>query len=199
MQSTRISNLSQEERQILLKLARESVRAAAGKKPLPQPDLGVLPPHLTTDGACFVTLYRGRDLRGCTGTLVARVPLAEEVVQTAAQTAMYDPRFAPVSPAEVDGLTIEISVLTPPARLEFDDPRDLPKLIRPGIDGVTLYRGHFRATFLPQVWEKIPDPTHFLDMLSQKMGLPARAWTQRGISAEVYQVEEFTETEHNHV
>jgi hypothetical protein len=66
-------------------------------------------------------------------------------------------------------------------------------MIRPGIDGVTLYRGHYRATFLPQVWDKISDPIRFLDMLSQKMGLPSRAWTQKGMEAEVYQVEEFAE------
>jgi AmmeMemoRadiSam system protein A len=191
--ANRISNLSEEERRTLLQLARESIRAAASRQGLPKPDLGTLPASLADEGACFVTLYRGKELRGCTGTLLARIPLAQEVVQTAAQTALYDPRFYPVTPDEVGLLTIEISVLTPPTKLLLNDPRDLPNRIRPGIDGVTLSQGSHRATFLPQVWDKVGDPIHFLEMLSQKMGLSAGAWSQRGTEAEVYQVEEFSE------
>ena len=193
--ASRISNHTDEERAVLLQLARQAITAAAAGRPLPKPDLSRLPASLTSPGACFVTLQRGRDLRGCTGTLLARAPLAEEVVQTAAQTALYDPRFAPVRPEEVGKLTIEISILTAPTPLDVKDPAQLPQMIRPGIDGVTLHRGRFRATFLPQVWEKIPDPIRFLDMLTQKMGLPSRAWTQKGMEAETYQVEEFAEDE----
>ena len=193
--ASRISNLTDEERALLLHLAREAVSAAAAGRPLPKPDLSQLPASLTAAGACFVTLERGHELRGCTGTLLARAPLAEEVVRTAAQTALYDPRFNPVRPEEVGKLTIEISVLTPPTRLDMKDPTRLPTMIRPGIDGVTLMRGRYRATFLPQVWEKIPDPIRFLDMLTQKMGLPSRAWAQKGMEAEIYQVEEFAERE----
>jgi AmmeMemoRadiSam system protein A len=109
------------------------------------------------------------------------------------QTALHDPRFYPVTPDEVEQLTIEISILTAPQRLALDRPADLPNRIRPGIDGVTLSRGGHRATYLPQVWDKIPNPTDFLDSLSQKMGLPSRAWAQEGTEAEVYQVEEFSE------
>lgn len=193
----RISNLTTNERQQLLKLARASIYAAASGSPLPYPDQATLTDRLIIPAACFVTLHQRRELRGCTGTLLARQPLADEVIHTAAQTALYDPRFSPLAPDEVSLTEIEISVLTAPAKLEVPSPEVLPSLIRPGTDGVTLYRGPYRATFLPQVWDKIPDPVTFLDMLCQKMGLQARAWTHPGMQVEVYQVEEFSENEHN--
>lgn len=189
-------NLTLKERQLLLRLARRAIEAAAAGQPLPQIDLESLPERLREPRACFVTIHtKNGELRGCTGVLVARLPLAQEVIQTAAQTALRDPRFPPVTPEEVPELDIEISILTPPQPLHFSDPRELPRLIRPGIDGVTLFRGPYRATFLPQVWERISDPVEFLDMLSQKMGLPPRAWMFPGMQAEVYQVESFSEKE----
>jgi AmmeMemoRadiSam system protein A len=193
MTDRRISKLSQHEREQLLKLARQSVEAAAAGLPPPPVALDDLPPGLREPAACFVTLYVGRDLRGCTGTLAARCPLAEEVVQTAMQTALYDPRFSPVTPHEIRSIDIEISVLTAPQRLDIQSPDDIPRLIRPGIDGVTLSKGIYRATFLPQVWDKVPHPVEFLNMLSQKMGLSSHAWRAPGMQVEVYQVEEFAE------
>lgn len=193
MTEKRISNLSPDERTQLLRLARQSIEAAASGQPLPQVALEEFSPNLRQPGACFVTLYTGRDLRGCTGTLVARGPLVEEVIQTAAQTALYDPRFAPVTSRETPALDIEISVLTAPQKLDVPSPDALPGLIRPGIDGVTLSKGLYRATFLPQVWDKIPNPIEFLNMLCQKMGLSSHAWRAPGMQVEVYQVEEFSE------
>ncbi len=195
MSSSPIGDLTSAERQILLRLARSSVEAAASRFSLPQVQQSELSQALKRPGACFVTLYERAELRGCTGVLAARQPLANEVVQTAAQTALYDPRFAPVTPSELPYLDIEISVLTPPHKLAVPTPDSLPTLIRPHIDGVTLYRGSYRATFLPQVWSKIPEPTEFLNRLSEKMGLSAKAWRQPGMEVEVYQVEEFSEKE----
>jgi AmmeMemoRadiSam system protein A len=187
--------LSTEERRILLRLARQAIAAAAEGESAPRVNLEEMPPALRAPAACFVTLQKGDELRGCTGTLAAQAPLAAEVVRTAAQTALYDPRFPSVTPEEVPDIEIEISILTEPQRLTFSDPRDLQHLLRPGIDGVTLRRDIHRATFLPQVWEHIPEPTRFLDMLCQKMGLPTRSWTQPGMIVETYQVEKFTEAE----
>ncbi len=187
--------LSTEERRTLLRLARQAVIAAAKGEPAPKVNLKEMPSTLTAQAACFVTLQKGGGLRGCTGTLVAQAPLAAEVVRTAAQTALYDPRFPSVTLGEVPDIEIEISILTEPQRLVFSDPLDLLRLLRPGVDGVTLRRDTYRATFLPQVWEHIPDPSRFLDMLCQKMGLPARSWTQPGMIAETYQVEKFSEAE----
>nr|MBN1228803.1 AmmeMemoRadiSam system protein A [Anaerolineae bacterium] len=190
------NTFSPELRHDMLDIARQSIRAAAAGKPMPSVDTEHINPLLLEPGACFVTLHRkDGSLRGCTGILVAELPLIEELIRTAGRTALRDPRFHPVQPDEVDDLIIEISVLTPPQPLVLARPEDLPRLIRPGIDGVTLSRGYHRATFLPQVWEKIPDPVRFLDMLCQKMGLEPGAWRYPTMQAEVYQVEEFSEME----
>lgn len=186
-------SLSPADRRCLLDVARESVDAAARSLSLPELELGQFSLALHEPKACFVTLHKRGELRGCTGVLVARAPLALEVRRTAAQTALYDPRFDPVSPDEVPDLDIEISVLTVPERLHLEKPQDLPRLIRPGIDGVTLIKGPYRATFLPQVWERVPDPELFLGMLCQKMGLSAVAWRLMPMEVEVYQVEEFSD------
>lgn len=194
MTEKRVSNLSADEHALLLKLARQSLEAATEGRPLPQVNLSDFPPSLRQPAACFVTMYIDSELRGCTGTLTARAPLAEEVVQTAAQTALNDWRFTPVTPREVPSISIEISVLTAPRKLDVPSPDALPNLIRPGIDGVTLTKGpRYRATFLPQVWDKIPNPVEFLNMLCQKMGLPSQEWRAPGMQVEVYQVEEFAE------
>jgi AmmeMemoRadiSam system protein A len=188
-----IHNLTGDEQQVLLRLARQAIEAAAcGDRPL-EVDLASLPPSLREAKACFVTLHKQGALRGCTGVLVARSPLAREVIHTAAQTALSDPRFVPVTSEEVPELEIEISVLTPPQHLDVPSPEALPRLIRPGVDGVTLIKGPYRATFLPQVWDRVPDPVTFLDMLCEKMGLPPRSWLVTPMEVEVYQVEEFSE------
>lgn len=183
------SEYTPQEHQLLLDLARRTLeRTTAGEDP-PGVDLESLPPALGEDRACFVTLRRRSDgaLRGCTGTLVARRPLVEEVVTMTIQTAFHDPRFMPVTPHEVPGLHIEISVLTPPQPLVFDDPHDLINKLRPGIDGVTLQLDARRATFLPQVWESHPDPIVFLSLLSEKMGHASDAWRDSRLRVETYQ------------
>ena len=175
------------EKRQLLDIARRAIFAAARRQPLPEIDLDALTPALREPAACFVTLHIDGLLRGCTGSLVARRPLAEEVSLTAAQTALQDPRFAPVSPEEVPLLDIEISVLTPPEPLAFNSSDELVEKLRPGVDGVILYLGARRATFLPQVWERVPEPERFLEMLCQKMGLPGDAWRAGDLRAETYQ------------
>jgi AmmeMemoRadiSam system protein A len=187
------TRLGPAERRLLLELARQSIITASENKPLPSVDIDEMPPCLKEYRACFVTLHKDGMLRGCTGVLVARSPLVYEVIQTAAQTALQDPRFLPVMPGEADSLDIEISVLTPTQPLILSDPEELPHLIRPGIDGVTLSKNARRATFLPQVWERVPDPVIFLNMLCRKMGFPPNEWRFPGMSAEVYQVEQFSD------
>ncbi len=184
-----------EEQQTLLRLSRQTLERITHGEPLPRVDLAALPPKLREERACFVTLHRRADgaLRGCTGTLVARRPLAEEVVYITEQTAFHDPRFPPVRADEVDGLRIEISVLTPPQPLDFDGPQDLVRKLRPGVDGVTLQLGYQRATFLPQVWESYPDPVVFLSLLAQKMGAPADAWRDPRVRVYTYQAIVFEE------
>jgi AmmeMemoRadiSam system protein A len=185
--------LTPEERQMLLTLAREAiVRATQGQEP-PPVALNAVPESLRRDGASFVTLTEHGDLRGCIGSLEARRPLALDVRENALAAAFQDPRFPPVRADEVDGLHIEISVLSAPERLACDGPDDLIARLRPNIDGVVIERGWNRATFLPQVWEKLPDPHEFLQHLCLKAYLPPDAYRRPGLDVYTYQVEMFEE------
>lgn len=184
-----MTDYTPDEQAQLLALARHTLNLITQHQPAPAVALDALPDALTAERACFVTLRHHDDgaLRGCTGTLVARRPLASEVVHMTVQTAFHDPRFQPVEAHEVDDLHIEISVLTPPQVLVYDDPDDLLTALRPGIDGVTLQLDRRRATFLPQVWETYPDPEVFLSLLARKMGLGPQAWRDPRTQVHIYQ------------
>lgn len=182
------------EQALLLALARESVRRAiTGTAPLEVEGCRV-PPVLQEPRACFVTLTRRGDLRGCIGTLEARRPLWQAVVGNARAAATRDGRFAPVSPTELPDLEIEVSVLTPLEPVDFRSPEELLARLVPGRDGVCLEIGPRRATFLPQVWEKLPDKERFLEQLALKAGAPRDAWRQPGTHVFTYRVEHFHET-----
>jgi AmmeMemoRadiSam system protein A len=189
-------SLSRENQILLLKVARESLIAVVNHSTLPNVMSLTLDKSLLEPRACFISFHKQGELRGCTGVLSPRSPLIEEVKKTTAQTALHDPRFNPIEIHEVDTVEIEISVLSTPYRLDGVSPEELPKMIRPFVDGVTIYRGFHRATFLPQVWNKISDPHEFLNALCQKAGLSAHSWKLPGMDVEVYQVEEFSETLH---
>lgn len=186
--------LTDAEHKILLDVARQSLVAAVNHLPLPVLDLSSLPERLCQPGASFVTLTRAGDLRGCIGALEASLPLAEDVSEHAAAAAMHDYRFPPVQPEELEAIEIEISRLTKPVQLEYQSTADLLRMLRPGIDGVVLQDGMRRATFLPQVWEKIPDSALFLDHLCDKMGVPFDLWRHKKLAVFTYQVEEFRES-----
>lgn len=145
-------------------------------------------PALAEPRAVFITLTTRQEdtLRGCTGTLGARLPLIEEVAYSTRNTAFRDPRFAPVQASEVPFLRIEVSILTPPRPLPYATPQELVESLTPGVDGVTLMYKERRATLLPQVWENIPDPANFLAALCKKMGLPEDLWQSGQMSAEIY-------------
>jgi len=187
--------LPPEERRILLRLARQALEAAVGGHPLPPLDLASLPKALREPGASFVTLTIDEALRGCIGALEAYQPLAEDVREHAVAAALNDYRFPPLTPAELPRVHIEISRLTPLRPLHYETPENLPGLLRPGVDGVVLRLGFRRATFLPQVWEKIPNAERFLSQLCLKMGAPPDAWRRQPLEVFTYQVEEFSEGE----
>ena len=107
--------------------------------------------------------------------------------------ATQDFRFPPVHPDELASITIEISRLTAPKQLDYDGPDDLLEKLQPGIDGVVIKDGLLRATFLPQVWEKLPSPITFLEHLCLKMGAAANLWREKKLEILIYQVEEFHE------
>ena len=187
-----------EEQEILLGIARGTLEAVTAGGARPRPDLQTLPVKLREERACFVSFHIGDELRGCTGTLAARRPLADEVSVTTVQTAFNDPRFPPVVTSEAPQIRIEISVLTPSSLLAYNSPDELLRLLRRGIDGVTLSLGPYRSTFLPQVWQHVPDPVEFLTMLSRKMGLPGDAWRHPRMQVEIYQSCNFAEPETHH-
>ena len=185
--------LSEGERSFLLKLARESLEKSVNGLPLPHLDLNSLSPLLRAPGASFVTLTFKGQLRGCIGALEPYQSLAEDVCEHAVAAALQDYRFSPVQPNEVADIEIEISHLTPSVILKYENPAELLKQLRPRIDGVVLRDGMRRATFLPQVWENIPDAEEFLAHLCAKMGAPADLWLRKKLDVRIYQVEEFHE------
>ncbi len=185
--------LTESEKQILLRLAREALEFGVRGEKLPPLDKAALTPALLAPGASFVTLTIRGELRGCIGTLEAYQSLADDVREHAVAAALEDPRFPPVRESELGKIRIEVSRLTPPRPLEYSDSEDLLRKLRPRIDGVVLKDNFRRATFLPQVWEKIPDPAEFLDSLCAKMGASPNLWRRTKLQALVYQVEEFHE------
>ncbi|MBM3124300.1 MAG: AmmeMemoRadiSam system protein A [Chloroflexi bacterium] len=185
--------LTDAERQTLLRLARSAIEAALKGGPPPKADLRSMPPALKENGASFVTLTMDGDLRGCIGALEAHQPLAQDVCEHAVAAAFQDPRFPPVEGDELARIRIEISRLTAPRPLEYTNSEELLAMLRPHIDGVILKDGYRRATFLPQVWEKIPDAVEFLDHLCQKMGAHANLWRTKTLQVLTYQVEDFHE------
>jgi AmmeMemoRadiSam system protein A len=186
-------SLTDEEKQILLRLARQAVETAVHGKSLPPVEKEALTPTLRENGASFVTLTIHGELRGCIGALEAYQPLAEDVREHAIAAALNDPRFPPLMQKELSRTQIEVSRLTSPQELDYADADDLLKKLRPHVDGVILKHGHRRATFLPQVWEKIPDSVEFLEQLCYKMGERGNLWREANLQVCTYQVEEFHE------
>ena len=186
-------SLSPTDRQYLLKLAREAIAQHLHGQEPPPIDADALPASLTRDGASFVTLTKRGALRGCIGSLEPRRPLVLDVRENAIAAAFHDPRFPPVTLQELADLHVEISVLSSPQPLPYDGPDDLVAKLHPGVDGVVIERGWNRATFLPQVWEKLPDPRQFLEHLCTKAYLPTDAYRSPGLDVYTYQVEKFEE------
>lgn len=185
--------LTDDERKTLLTMAREALQQGVAGQRLPPLDLQALRPALRAPGASFVTLTIAGQLRGCIGALEPYQPLAEDVREHAVAAALEDPRFPRVSPAEAGRIQIEISRLTFPKPLEYASPEDLLARLRPHVDGVILRDGLRRATFLPQVWEKIPAAAEFLDNLCYKMGVAPDTWRRKHLEVLLYEVEEFHE------
>jgi AmmeMemoRadiSam system protein A len=163
----------------LLRIARRSIEYGLDHgRPLPvQAD--TLPPALAEPAATFTTLTLDGKLRGCCGMLEAAKPLGEDVAYTAFQAAFRDTRFEPVRRDELDRIRLEVSVLSPLERMIVKDETDLLQQLVPGEDGLVIVEGASRATFLPKVWESLPDPRRFLAALRAKCGLPDNYWSER--------------------
>jgi len=189
--------LSLSEKEMLLGLARASLRAHLAGEDAASVDEAEIPAGLMHDAACFVTLTdRGR-LRGCIlDSFVPHEPIYANVMRNVILAATGDPRFPPVTSDELASLSIEVSVLGRPYPIELFGPESLVATLRPGIDGVILTTTFGSSTYLPQVWEQIPDPEEFLTELCRKHGAPADAWrTDELIRVELYQVNHFGEAD----
>jgi AmmeMemoRadiSam system protein A len=158
---------------VLTRLARAAIVQRFGEG-IPEP--APREPWLAEPGAAFVTLTIAGELRGCIGSLEAWRSLHDDVTANARAAAFRDPRFAPVSPEEMARVSIEVSVLSAPEPVPFASEAAALAALRPGVDGVIFAASGRRATFLPQVWEQLPEPALFLAHLKRKAGLASGYW-----------------------
>jgi len=189
--------LTKAEGVFLLKIARKSIETfLKSHERLELKPSDVPSKRLVGNGACFVTLYigKGKDLRGCIGSLEATRPLVFDVVDNALNSAFGDPRFPGVRAAELKEIKIEISVLTVPKKLDVSSSDDLLGKLIPRKHGLTIQKGWARATFLPVVWDELKDKEEFLHHLCRKAGLEPEAWKDtKSMEFFVYQAQEFEE------
>nr|WP_236725592.1 AmmeMemoRadiSam system protein A [Candidatus Reidiella endopervernicosa] len=183
-----VTSLTGHEQDDLRQLARDSIRHGLTHGKALDVNASDYSDPLQRQRATFVTLELGGTLRGCIGTLEAHRPLAVDVASNAYAAAFSDPRFPPLDENEFQRLDIHISILTPSEPLLFNGEEDLLEKIRPGIDGLILSEGYRRGTFLPSVWESLPNPEQFLQHLKLKAGLPADYWSDQ-IEIERYTTE----------
>ncbi|MGA7801785.1 MAG: AmmeMemoRadiSam system protein A [Gammaproteobacteria bacterium] len=165
------------ERKSLLEVAIASIRhGLTDGRPL-TPDPAHFPSPLAVPRATFVTLHADGELRGCIGALEAVRPLVQDVAYNAYAAAFEDPRFAPLRPGEVDRITVDISILGQAEPVSAASEADLIRQLRPGVDGLIIAEGAQRGTFLPSVWESLPQPREFVQYLKRKAGLPSDYWS----------------------
>jgi len=176
----------------LLIRARNAIAAEFGLAPEAEPDH----PALQQPGATFVTLTQHGQLRGCIGSLEAWRPLDQDVRSNAKAAAFRDPRFAPLAEDELARTRVEVSLLAPAVPMSFASEDDAVAQMRPGIDGMILEYGMHRGTFLPQVWESLPDPRMFMAHLKQKAGLASTFWAP-DIKLSRYEVQKWKEPQKN--
>lgn len=175
--------------QALLLTARNAIGKRFGRAASP---VGTLA-ELAEPGATFVTLTQRGQLRGCIGSLEAQRPLAIDIAENAIAAAFRDPRFPPLAEDEFSRTRVEVSLLTPAEPFPVASEADALSRLRPGIDGLILSYGRRRATFLPQVWESLPEARQFVAQLKLKAGLPADFWHAQ-IALARYGVKKWKET-----
>ena len=191
------ADFTKEQGQVLVKLARHIIMEKLGSKTndtesdsftraMPDEDFKS---HCGT----FVTLKIKGQLRGCIGNLTSTETVWDGIKSNAINAAFHDPRFSPLTDKELDQTEIEVSILTEPRPLEYQNGQDLTNKLRVRVDGVIIRKGHASATFLPQVWEQLPQPEKFLSHLCMKAGLSADAWKGPELEVLTYQVQYFEE------
>jgi AmmeMemoRadiSam system protein A len=164
--------MQQVQGEILLAVARNAIARQLGERGISYDT----PSWLHEPGASFVTLTQHGELRGCIGSLEPHRSLEQDVCANAVAAALHDPRFPPLQAQELSRTRIEVSLLSAATDMQFDSEQHVLEQLRPGVDGVVLQYGGARGTFLPQVWESLPQPADFLAHLKRKAGLPAGFW-----------------------
>jgi AmmeMemoRadiSam system protein A len=187
------SNLTEEEGKYLLFVARKTIQEALFERNAKEPSPPFESPKYLERRGTFVTLTIDGTLRGCIGHIIPQESLIEGVRINAINASLHDPRFRPLSRNEFPKTRIEVSILTEPEPLSFSDANDLLMKLRPGIDGVIIKKSFHQATFLPQVWEQLPDKSSFLSHLCMKAGLDGDTWKKERIDVYIYQVQAFEE------
>ena len=178
---------SDAEKDLLLRTAADAIEYGVQHHHPLAVEVELLPPVLREPGACFVTLHLHGQLRGCIGTTRAYRPLIQDVAENAFAASQRDPRFPPLDRKELPDIDLSLSILTPPEPMRFRDEADLLEQLVPGRDGLIIEDDGCHATFLPQVWEQLPDPQDFLSRLKQKAGLrPGQR--SRTLAAQRYRV-----------
>jgi len=185
--------LTEDQGRLLLKIARLTIEQELFARKGQKVNETEVPPIFQEKRGTFVTLTEKGQLRGCIGHIIPQESMLEGVRENALNAAFRDPRFHPLRPDEWKDVKIEVSILTDPKPLSYTDARDLLSKLRPGIDGVIIKKGYHQATFLPQVWDQLPDKREFLTHLCYKAGLDGDAWKETGLEVSTYQVQAFEE------
>ncbi len=188
------SEIDNEVKKRALILARDAIISKSKKVTLTKDEIDALPPILKENRGGFVSLHIDRKLRGCIGYILPMYPLYQVIIENAYNAAYLDYRFNELTKDEIKKIDIEISVLTIPEEVDYSDYNDLLNKIRPNIDGVIIKEGAKSSTFLPQVWEQLPDKEDFFNNLCLKANLPIDEWKSGNIRVETYQALVFGET-----
>ncbi len=185
------TDLSEEQIDLLLNIAREAIANGLEGDRQWRPDLKSFPERLHHPGACFVTLFTGGELHGCIGSVEPHQPLAHDVAKNAISAAFNDPRFPSLRMDELEYTAIEISILSPMQDISFDDLENLIEQIQPREDGVLVERGRSRGLLLPQVWDKITDPYEFLMHVALKAQATVSIYDDPDTKVSVFRVYHF--------
>jgi AmmeMemoRadiSam system protein A len=169
--------LTADERRALLEVAARAIEHALRTHEELALDPAAFPEALRERRATFVTLERDGQLLGCIGSLAARTSMVEDVAKNAYGAIFHDPRCPRLAPSDAPDVGVHISILSPAAPMRFRDEEDLVRQLRPGVDGLLLEDHFSRGTFLPSVWESLPDPHDFFTHLKLKAGLPPTYWS----------------------
>jgi len=183
--------MNDENRQVLLKLARKTLEMFSAGSELPGEPDGLVD-ELKEKKSCFVTLTKDGQLRGCMGHILPVQSLWGDVVDNSMEAGFHDPRFSPITKEELQEVKIEISVLSKPERLVYKDGGDLLRKLT-GKEGVIINSYGRGAVYLPQVWKQLPDKVQFLSQLCLKAGLPSDFWKKEKLIVRLFTVENFEE------